>query len=117
MSQIIQKGKELIRINPSNKNEIQYSVNNGENWNRRSLQSDDFTFLLDCGEELLAITKNGKQISYSKNNGENWFKRGVANSSFNEFHNLTLNGSEILAITDKGLYYSRNKGENWNLRN
>ena len=70
MSQIIQKGKELIRINPSNKNEIQYSVNNGENWNRRSLQSDDFTFLLDCGEELLAITKNGKQISYSKNNGE-----------------------------------------------
>ena len=33
---MINRGKELIRINPSNKQKIEYSTNDGRSWIKRS---------------------------------------------------------------------------------
>ncbi len=114
---MIQRGNELIRINPSKKNELDYSRDNGTNWNRKFLSHSgigDFIDLLDFGHEILAITKNGQEIYYSKDNGSNWNRRFLSNSVVGSFQSLALNGSELLATTDKGLYYSRDNGANWN---
>lgn len=35
MEQMIQRGKELIRINPSNKQKIEHSTSDGRTWNKR----------------------------------------------------------------------------------
>ena len=76
MGQMIIRGKELIRINPSNKQKIEYSTNNGVTWHSRYTGSSngDFGELNDNGNEILAITSKG--LFYSTNNGVTWHKRG-----------------------------------------
>jgi len=75
MGQIIQRGKELIRINPTNKKRIEYSTNSGRSWNTRYLGSScgDFYDLTDNGREILASTSKG--LYYSTNEGRSWNKR------------------------------------------
>lgn len=116
MAQIIQKGKELIRINPEKRNEIQYSTNNGSTWHIKysSLSKvGNFIDLIDCGDEIMAIANNGESIYYSDNNGSSWYVRYSTSSNVGNFHSLVLNGSEILGTTNKGLHYSTNKGNSW----
>lgn len=116
MPQIIQKGNELIRINPTNRNELQYSQNGGTNWSRRfqaNSNTGNFIDLLDWGSEILAVTKDGEEIYYSKNFGTNWSRRFIKNSNTGSFHNLNSSGLELLATTEKGLFYSKNNGSNW----
>jgi hypothetical protein len=74
MGQIINRGKELIRIN-TGKNSIEYSKNNGITWHSRysSSSSGIFSDLLDNGKEILANTTKG--LFYSKNDGITWHKR------------------------------------------
>ena len=57
MAQMILKGKELIRINPSNKHKIEYSSNDGRSWTSRYSGSGcgDFNDLTDNGQEILAV--------------------------------------------------------------
>ena len=114
---MIQRGNELIRINPTKKNEIEYSKNNGSSWNRRFLSGSNtgnFMDLIDYGNEILAIVKDGNEIYYSKNEGSSWNRRFLSNSNIGQFQNITSNGSELLANTNKGLYYSKNQGTSWN---
>lgn len=76
MGQMINKGTELIRINPSNKQKIEYSTNEGRTWSPRYTSSScgDFTDLNENGTEVLGMTSNG--LYYSTNDGRSWSKRG-----------------------------------------
>ena len=119
MPQIIQKGNELIRISPTKKGELDYSTDNGRNWNRRRAANPtygEFIDLLDVGNEVLAIMKDGKEIYYSADSFRNLNRRYATNSTVGIFQNFNLNGTEILATTEKGLHYSKDNGRNWNRR-
>ena len=72
---MIKRGKELIRINPTNKTKIEYSNNNGISWSTRYSGSScgEFTDLQDNGIEILGSTTKG--LYYSTNNGKSWSKR------------------------------------------
>ena len=72
---MIQRGKELIRINSSNKQKIEYSTDDGRNWKTRYSGSSygDFYDLVDNGKEILATTSKG--LYYSTDDGRNWHKR------------------------------------------
>jgi hypothetical protein len=74
MGQMINRGKELIRINSSN-NKIEYSTNDGRSWNTRYSGSSYGTFsdLIDNGKEILGTTSKG--LYYSTSDGRSWNKR------------------------------------------
>lgn len=76
MSQMINLGKELIRINPKDAQKIEYSTNDGRSWNNRYSGSSSvggFEDLTDNGKEILATTSKG--LFYSTNDGRSWNKR------------------------------------------
>ena len=72
---MINKGMELIRINPNNKQNIEYSTNDGRSWHTRYSSSScgDFNDLSDNGKEVLGMTSKG--LYYSTNDGRSWNKR------------------------------------------
>lgn len=72
---MIQRGRELIRINPDDDRKLDYSTNDGRNWMPRytGANSGDFEELTDNGREILATTSKG--LYYSTNDGRNWMKR------------------------------------------
>ena len=111
MPQIVNLGRELLRINVQ-KNSVEYSQNGGRSWVTRCSNSSYGTFidLLGYDGELLACTSKGVYVS--TNEGRSLAPRGT-NSSCGEFLNLQDGGSELLANTTKGLYYSRNGGRSW----
>ncbi len=114
MAQMIQVGKEMIRINPA-KNNIEYSTNDGRSWSSRYTSSMYGTFmdLLLYGTEIFAITSKG--VYYSSNEGRTWSSR-CTSSMYGEFQTLMDGGNELLAQTTKGLYYSTNDGRTWSKR-
>lgn len=76
MAQMINRGKELIRISTKQANRIEYSKNNGLTWHSRfsgNSSVGDFEDLMDNGGEILAQTSKG--LFYSKNEGLTWHKR------------------------------------------
>ena len=76
MSQMIQKGQELIRISPKNAQKIEVSRDNGRAWSVRyggSSATGEFNDLTDNGKEILALTSKG--LYYSRNEGRSWSKR------------------------------------------
>lgn len=75
MGQMINRGKELIRINPTNKQKLEYSTTSGRSWNTRfsSSSAGEFSDLTDNGKEILATTSKG--IYYSTTDGRSWNKR------------------------------------------
>ncbi|MRX48265.1 beta propeller repeat protein [Pedobacter puniceum] len=76
MAQIINTGKELIRISSKQQNKIEYSTNDGRTWVLRysgSSSTGDFQDLTDNGKEILATTSKG--LYYSTNGGRTWGKR------------------------------------------
>lgn len=72
--------------------------------------------MIHKGKELIRICpKDSHKLEYSTNEGRTWNTRYSGSSSGN-FQDLTDNGKEILATTEKGLYYSTNDGRTWNKR-
>ncbi|WP_304292285.1 hypothetical protein [Porphyromonas uenonis] len=70
MPQMINRGKELIRISPKNAGMIEYSTNNGKTWGARcvvSLSRGYFEDLTDNGQEILATCEKG--LFYLSNEG------------------------------------------------
>ncbi|HOI27580.1 MAG TPA: hypothetical protein PKZ15_09065 [Paludibacteraceae bacterium] len=57
--------------------------------------------------------KDSKKLEYSTNDGRSWINRYPGSSSTGNFEDLTDNGKELLAMTDKGLFYSTNDGRSW----
>ena len=74
MGQIVNFGREMIRIN-SEKNRIEYSTNGGNSWHSRFTGSvaGEFENITVQGNELLAQTSKG--LYYSKNGGSSWHRR------------------------------------------
>lgn len=112
MPQLINFGKELLRINTA-KNSIEHSLNGGRSWVTRCSNASYGTFkdLLQYGREILACTSKG--LYASQNEGRSWVLRCNNTSSYGDFLSLQENGRELLANTSKGLYYSRNEGRSW----
>lgn len=75
MGQMINRGKEMLRINPKKPSQIQYSINSGRSWNTRYSGSSygDFSDLTENGKEVLGTTSKG--LYYSINDGRSWNKR------------------------------------------
>ncbi len=75
MSQMINRGKELIRISPKTATKLEYSTNDGRTWGIRYSGGPcgDFHDLTDNGREILAQTSKG--LYYSTNDGRTWGKR------------------------------------------
>jgi hypothetical protein len=76
MPQMINRGKELLRICPSNNLRIEYSTNEGRSWMIRFSGSSSigtFSDLMDNGKELLGTTSKG--LFYSTNDGRSWMLR------------------------------------------
>lgn len=115
MAQMIQSGKEIIRIN-FQKNSIEYSSDGGRNWHLRysgSSHAGTFADLILFGSEVIACTSKG--LYYSKDAGRNWHLR-YSSSHTGSFLQLMADGSTLLATTSKGLYYSKDSGRNWHKR-
>jgi hypothetical protein len=72
---MLNTGKELIRISPSNSQKLEYSTNDGRTWSQRFSGSSygDFEDLTGNGNEILATTSKG--LYYSRNDGRTWAKR------------------------------------------
>ena len=76
MPQMINRGKELIRISPKDPRVLEYSTNDGRVWTRRYKASSiqgDFEDLTDNGKEILATCEKG--LFYSTNEGRVWTRR------------------------------------------
>lgn len=75
MSQMINRGKELIRISPKDPNKLEFSTNDGRSWMTRysGSSSGRFEDLTDNGKEILATTSKG--LYFSTNDGRSWMKR------------------------------------------
>lgn len=111
MSQFIEVGREIYRINPS-KNHIEFSKDGGRNWTSKCTSSSYGTFMDLClfGTEIYAVTSKG--IYFSKDGGRN-FTSKCTSSSYGEFQTIMARGSELYAQTSKGLYASKDGGRNW----
>lgn len=75
MSKILNLGKELIRISPSDNKKIEWSKD-GKVWILRCNASytGGFESLIVNGNEILAVTAKGNY--YSKDSGRFWVFRG-----------------------------------------
>lgn len=114
MAQLINYGREMLRINPR-KNAIECSTDDGRNWRPRYTGSSAGVFLdlVQFGRELLACTSKG--VYYSTDEGRNWHPR-YTGSSAGTFQQLSSDGRNLLATTSKGLYNSTDGGRNWHKR-
>lgn len=76
MPTMIIRGKEMIRISPTNSTKLEYSTNEGRSWIVRfsgNSRVGNFSDLLDNGKELLGTTNKG--LFYSTNDGRSWILR------------------------------------------
>ena len=114
MAQMIQRGKEWIRIN-TQKNIIECSKDGGRSWHNRFTSdfAGCFVDLFDNGSEILGYTSKG--IFASKDDGHSWQSR-CTGSTYGSFIQLASDGRNLLATTSKGLYYSNNGGLSWRRR-
>ena len=74
MGSMLNRGKELLRICPTNAEKIEYSTNGGSTWNSRfSSGAGKFSDLTDSGKEILGTTDKG--LYYSTNEGSTWNRK------------------------------------------
>jgi hypothetical protein len=75
MNTMLNRGKELLRICPTNAKKLEYSINDGRSWIPCYLSSSagEFIDLIDHGDEILATTDKG--LFVSTNGGRAWIKR------------------------------------------
>ncbi|MCF8259491.1 MAG: choice-of-anchor A family protein [Melioribacteraceae bacterium] len=88
----------------------------GINWEVTSkLSQNELIWVMDDDQNgnLLAGTWGGK-IFRSTNNGTDWTQI-ISSMSVGFVWDLAVDGSEIIAATDRGLYISNDDGANWEL--
>ena len=72
----ISRGKELLRICPSNTAKLEYSTNQGRSWILRfsgNSNTGQFSDLMENGKGILGTTSKG--LFYSTNDGRSWIFR------------------------------------------
>ena len=75
------------------------------------------SIMINYEKELIRISPTDfKKIEVSTNDGRTWNSRYGGSSLQGNFQDLTDNGKEILATTEKGLFVSKNTGRTWNMR-
>ena len=75
------------------------------------------SIMINNKKELIRISpRDLKKIEISTNDGRTWNSRYGGFSLKGNFQDLTDNGKEILATTEKGLFVSKNTGRTWNMR-
>ncbi len=75
------------------------------------------SLMIKRGGELFRVSpKNSKDIEYSTDNGRYWKQKSVDVGRAGRFYCLLDNGSELLALTDDGVYYSTDEGRYWKKR-
>ena len=65
------------------------------------------------GEMIRISPKNKRRLEVSTNNGGSWMTRCVGAANTGEFLDLVVNGTELIATTENGLFFSSNNGESW----
>ena len=75
------------------------------------------SIMINYEKELIRISPTDfKKIEVSTNDGRTWNSRYGGSSLQGNFQDLTDNGKEILATTEKGLFVSKNTGRTWSMR-
>lgn len=72
--------------------------------------------MIQVGKEMIRINPAKNSIEYSTNDGRSWHSRCTVTSTYGTFMDLLLYGTELLAVTSKGVYYSSNEGRTWSSR-
>lgn len=114
MATTIKHKDKLIRINPTKKNELEYSSDNGKVWHnlyKSNSNIGEFKDLLTYKNEILGVTSVG--ICYSTQDGKVWYTKFKSNNNTGQFFDLILNNNELLANTEKGLFYSNQDAKVW----
>lgn len=73
MPTMINRGKDLLRICPSNTAKLEYSTNSGHTWSMcfgGNTGVGHFSDLVENGKEILGTTDKG--LYYSVNGGRSW---------------------------------------------
>lgn len=65
------------------------------------------------GEMIRISPKNKRRLEVSTNNGGSWMTRCAGAANTGEFLDLVVNGTELVATTENGLFFSTNNGESW----
>ena len=65
------------------------------------------------GEMIRISPKNKRRLEVSTNNGGSWMTRYTGAANTGEFLDLIVNGDELIATTENGLFFSSNNGESW----
>ncbi len=83
------------------------STDGGTNWTRKT--TGTITFITISGSNIFA---GGASVNISTDNGDHWtpVNTGLPNAAI---RCLTINGTNIFAGTDAGVYRSTNNGGNW----
>jgi hypothetical protein len=76
MPTMINRGKEMIRICPSNPAKLEFSTSSGRSWNPKycgDRNVGQFIDLMDNGKEILGTTTKG--LFFSVSEGRSWVLR------------------------------------------
>ena len=71
--------------------------------------------LILYGNEQIRINQAKNHIEVSTTRGANWYTR-YSGSGCGEFRDLIVYGTELIALTSKGIYVSTSKGASWYCR-
>lgn len=68
--------------------------------------------IIEIGREIYRINPSKNSIEFSKDGGRNWTSK-CTSSAYGTFKDLCLFGTEIYAVTTRGVYFSKDGGRNW----
>lgn len=68
--------------------------------------------IIEIGRDIYRINPIKNSIEFSRDGGRNWTSK-CTSSAYGTFKDLCLYGSEIYAVTSKGIFFSRDGGRNW----
>ena len=71
--------------------------------------------LIQYGNEQIRINQAKNHIEVSTTRGASWYTR-YSGSGCGEFRDLIVYGTELIALTSKGIYVSTSKGASWYCR-
>ncbi|WP_428063864.1 hypothetical protein [Candidatus Avelusimicrobium fimicolum] len=72
--------------------------------------------IVQVGNEILRISpKNPCHIEYSYNGGRSWLSRYIGTVA-GPFKDLQTVGTQLVALSAKGIFYSKDQGRTWLLK-
>ncbi|MDR3048341.1 MAG: hypothetical protein LBV16_00625 [Elusimicrobiota bacterium] len=107
---MVKFGKELLRIDPTNKQNLQYSTDDGKSWNTRFYSSSYGNFRALLSYKYYVFLVAGGGVYRSSDHGISWDECEVVSKvEFREW-------LRIDPTNEQNLQYSTNDGESWETR-